>query len=71
MEETVGISLSRNVVSLCLVLRSIQDPLAHHGHHFGHVVHVFCSIQTLLTNGILRMGEEPDMESLSAVCICI
>jgi len=71
MEETIGISLSRNVISLCLVLRLIQDPLAHHGRHFGCVVHAFCSIQTLLTNGILRMGEEPDMELLSAVCVCI
>ncbi|KIJ19527.1 hypothetical protein PAXINDRAFT_8015 [Paxillus involutus ATCC 200175] len=46
---------------------SVQDPLVHHGHHFGHVVHSFCNIQTLLTNGMILMGdlEERGMEALS------
>ena len=48
--------------------RSVQDPLVHHGRHFGRVVHCFCNIQTLLTNGIALMGERADEleESLTA-----
>ncbi|KIM64229.1 hypothetical protein SCLCIDRAFT_115360, partial [Scleroderma citrinum Foug A] len=34
-----------------------QDSLVHHGHHFGRAVHTFCSIQTLVTNGIIHMGQ--------------
>ncbi|KAI6010323.1 hypothetical protein EDC04DRAFT_2871211 [Pisolithus marmoratus] len=37
---------------------SVQDPLVHHGHHFGHVVHAFCNVQMLLTNGITLIGDE-------------
>ncbi|KAF8835425.1 hypothetical protein BDN67DRAFT_992459 [Paxillus ammoniavirescens] len=51
-----------------LCFRSTQDPLFHHGRHFSHVVHCFCNVQTLLTNGIALMGEqveEPE-ESLIA-----
>ncbi|KAI5996085.1 hypothetical protein EDC04DRAFT_2585593, partial [Pisolithus marmoratus] len=33
------------------------DPLVHHGHHFGHVVHAFCNVQMLLTNGITLIGD--------------
>ncbi|KAF8224596.1 hypothetical protein L208DRAFT_1310503, partial [Tricholoma matsutake] len=35
--------------------------------HFGRAVHVMCSIQALLTNGILHMGEEGEVveESLT------
>ncbi|KAF8235832.1 hypothetical protein L208DRAFT_1254372 [Tricholoma matsutake] len=41
-----------------LLLSHASDPLVHHGQHFGQAVHVMCSIQALLTNGILHMGEE-------------
>ncbi|KAF9241307.1 hypothetical protein BU15DRAFT_87241 [Melanogaster broomeanus] len=37
-----------------------QDPLVHHGRHFGRSVHCFCNIQTLVTNGIALMGERAD-----------
>ncbi|KIJ10964.1 hypothetical protein PAXINDRAFT_85259, partial [Paxillus involutus ATCC 200175] len=45
----------------------VQDPLVHHGHYFGHVVHSFCNVQTLLTNGMTLMDnlEERGMEALS------
>ncbi|KAI5987128.1 hypothetical protein EDC04DRAFT_2873476 [Pisolithus marmoratus] len=45
----------------------MQDPLVHHGCHFGHVVHAFCNVQTLLTNGITLMGEveERGLETLT------
>lgn len=36
------------------------DPLVHHGRHFGRTVHALCSVNSLLTNGILRMGELVD-----------
>ena len=49
--------------------RSLQDPLVHHDHHFGHTVHSFCSVQTLLTNGIVSLAEESEAESLSAVYV--
>jgi len=29
----------------------------HHGRHFGHAIHAFCTISALLNNGILRIGE--------------
>ena len=35
----------------------VGDPLVHYGRHFGRVVHAMCSVQALLTNGIVRMGE--------------
>ncbi|KAF8833673.1 hypothetical protein BDN67DRAFT_1017286 [Paxillus ammoniavirescens] len=40
--------------------QTTQDPLVHHGRHFGHAVHCFCNIQTLVTNGIALMGERAD-----------
>ena len=50
------------------MFRSIQDPLVHRGRHFGRAVHTFCSIQTLLTNGIIHMGED-DVELLPAAYV--
>ncbi|KAF8222061.1 hypothetical protein L208DRAFT_1324455, partial [Tricholoma matsutake] len=41
-----------------LLLSHASDPLVHYGRHFGRAVHVMCSIQALLTNSILCMGEE-------------
>ncbi|KIJ61943.1 hypothetical protein HYDPIDRAFT_30757 [Hydnomerulius pinastri MD-312] len=44
-----------------------QDPLVHHGRHFGRAVHTFCNVQTLLTNGLLIMGEHADdLESMTS-----
>ncbi|KAF8835202.1 hypothetical protein BDN67DRAFT_913464 [Paxillus ammoniavirescens] len=40
--------------------RTTQDPLVHHGHHFGHAVHTFCNVQTLITNGLILMAEHAD-----------
>ena len=40
--------------------RTVQDALVHHGRHFGRVVHTFCNIQALLTNGIALIGEQAD-----------
>jgi len=34
-----------------------SDPLVSHGRHFGRTIHALCNIQTLLTNGLLRLGE--------------
>lgn len=45
-----------------------SDPLVSHGRHFGRTVHSLCNVQTLITNGLLRLGElaaEPE-ESFTA-----
>jgi len=45
-----------------------SDPLVSYGRHFGRTVHALCNVQTLVTNGLLRLGElagEPD-ESFTA-----
>ncbi|KIM58805.1 hypothetical protein SCLCIDRAFT_27804 [Scleroderma citrinum Foug A] len=34
-----------------------QDPLVHHGRHFGRAVHAFCNIQTLITNGLTYLAD--------------
>ncbi|KAF8546534.1 hypothetical protein OG21DRAFT_1426749, partial [Imleria badia] len=46
---------------------SVQDPLMHHRRHFGRVIHAFCNVQMLLTNGVIMMGElaERELESYS------
>lgn len=38
----------------------MSDPLVHYGRHFGRTIHALCSVNALLTNGILRMGELAD-----------
>ncbi|KIM65447.1 hypothetical protein SCLCIDRAFT_112647, partial [Scleroderma citrinum Foug A] len=43
---------------------STQDPLVHHGRHFGRAICSFCSMHTLLTNSIESMAEELDLGSL-------
>ncbi|KAF8221314.1 hypothetical protein L208DRAFT_1328528 [Tricholoma matsutake] len=49
------------------MLRCASDPFVHYGRHFSQTVHAMCSIQALLTNGIVRMGEEGEVveESLT------
>lgn len=71
VQKTVSISFLLFVLPHCIyfAFRSTQDPLVHHGCHFGHTVHSFCSIQTLLTNGILSMVEELEVNSLSAAYV--
>lgn len=43
---------------LTLFCRTTQDPLVHHGRHFGRVVHAFCNVQTLITNGLAVLGDQ-------------
>jgi hypothetical protein len=38
----------------------LSDPLIGHGRHFCRTVHALCNVQALLTNGILRLGEQAD-----------
>ncbi|KAI6009083.1 hypothetical protein BKA83DRAFT_4505318 [Pisolithus microcarpus] len=44
-----------------------QDPLVHHGRHFGRAVHAFCNVPTLFTNGIILLSEggSDTLESLT------
>jgi hypothetical protein len=49
------------------LLSRASDPLIHHGRHFGRTVHAMCNVQALITNGILRMGDDvPDESRTSA-----
>ena len=57
------------IVSL-LCTRTSQDPLVHHGRHFGRAVHAFCNVQTLVVNGLQAMCDDaPEDEGLTAVCV--
>ena len=50
--------------------RTIQDPLMHHGCHFGRAIHAFFNVQMLITNGLQAMCDNtPVDKSLTAVCI--
>jgi hypothetical protein len=66
-EETVSISLKSVQMDLTFA-STTQDPLVHHGRHFGRAVHTFCNIQTLITNGLVTMGNQSDEdpESMTA-----
>jgi hypothetical protein len=46
----------------------MQDPLVHHGCHFGRAVHAFCNVQALVRNRMTLMGdiEENGPDSLTA-----
>ena len=53
-----------------LYTRASQDPLVHHGHHFGRAVHAFCNVQTLVMNGLQAMSDDAlEDETLTAVCV--
>ncbi|KAF8840532.1 hypothetical protein BDN67DRAFT_980964 [Paxillus ammoniavirescens] len=48
--------------------KTSQDPLVHHGRHFGWAIHIFCNVQTLIMNGLQAMGDNTlDDENLTAV----
>ncbi|KAI5986457.1 hypothetical protein EDC04DRAFT_2873540 [Pisolithus marmoratus] len=47
----------------------IEYPLVHHGHHFGHVVHAFCNVQMLLTNGITLIGDYSAYQELLKIVL--
>jgi hypothetical protein len=47
---------------LSTLLSRANDPLVHHGRHFGRTVHAMCNVQALVTNGILKMGELGDID---------
>ena len=57
------------IISL-LCTRAVQDPLVHHGRHFGRAVHAFCNVQTLIANGLQAMCDDiPLDENLTAACV--
>ncbi|RDB18284.1 hypothetical protein Hypma_000648 [Hypsizygus marmoreus] len=43
-----------------------SDPLTHRGRHFGRTVHAFCNIRSIITNGLIFLADEPEVENLSA-----
>ena len=53
---------------LILHVRTTQDPLVHHGQHFGCAIHTFCNLQTLLVNELITMGSNAaDLKSLTTM----
>ena len=38
-------------------IRTTQDPLVQHEHHFGRAMHAFCNVQTFITNGLAYMAD--------------
>ena len=59
MPSTSQCSAQTHILTMSLFLRScLTDPLVHHGRHFGRTVHALCNISALLTNGLLRLGEQ-------------
>jgi hypothetical protein len=73
MPSSLGAGKSRESLAfppchaLMLLLSRASNPLVHYRRHFGRAVHAMCNIQALLTNGIVRMGEEGEVveESLT------
>ena len=63
--------LTANVLIVSLIYsRASQDPLVHHGHHFGRAVHAFCNVQMLLMNSMQAMYDDaPEDESMIVVCV--
>lgn len=39
------------------IYSSTADPLVSYGRHFGRTVHALANVKSLITNGILRLGE--------------
>ena len=48
-----------------------QDPLVHHGRHFGRAVHAFCNIQTLITNGLTYLADTDQVSTAKSVYISV
>ena len=58
------------LVSLPYTCSTSQDPLVHHGRHFGRAVHAFCNVQTLIVNGLQFMYDDrPGDENLTAAYV--
>jgi hypothetical protein len=51
---------------LLILCSTAQDPLVHHGRHFGRAVHAFCNVQTLILNGLITLGEGEDEQEMTA-----
>ena len=49
--------------------RTSQDPLVHHGRHFGRAAHAFCNVQMLLLNGLQAMSDDDPEENLTATYV--
>ena len=50
--------------------RTVTDPPVHHGHHFSRVVHVFCNLNVLVTNGLMCMSKlacEVDLKAVRVI----
>ena len=58
-----------------IVSSRTSNLLVHHGRHFGRTVHAMCSVQALITNAIVRIGQaegdEVAEELLTPECVLV
>ena len=57
------------ILTFMISYRTSQDPLVHHGRHFGRAVHAFCNVQTLLLNGLQAMSDDGPEEILTTAYV--
>jgi hypothetical protein len=53
----------------CICFRAMSNPLTHSSRHFGQAIFAFCHVQTLITNGLSQLADDPDLSSLHAQVI--
>lgn len=56
--KKASVVASWHFLSLTRRHRAVTDPLVHRGRHFGRVGYAFCNVKVLITNGLVRMGDE-------------
>lgn len=61
--QSMSVPATSGLLILC---STAQDPLVHHGRHFGRAVHAFCNVQTLILNGLVTLGEGEDEDEMTA-----
>lgn len=52
----------RSTITFDLFYRSYQDPLVHHGRHFGRTIHALCRVHAVINNGLVIKAELLDSE---------
>lgn len=50
-------ALSYQRFAISQIRRTTTDPFVHHGRHFGRVIHTFCNVNVLITNGLVSLGD--------------
>lgn len=64
--KQVQLSSSMRSFGLCCH-RSYQDPLVHHGRHFGRTIHGLCRVHAVINNGLVIQAELLDLDPEGAL----